>query len=209
MAYTFVVFDFDGTLADSIGWMYEIINEVADRHRFRRVDDAEIDALRGVGNREIMARLGVRPWQLPWIARDVRRMGAAAADRIGLFDGVEALLADLSSSGVGMAIVSSNTEPTIRRILGPASAGRIGHYRCGVSIFGKAGKLRKLVRDVGARPEEVLCVGDETRDVEAAQAAGLAAASVTWGYARREALETCGPQWIVDSIDELAAAIRS
>jgi phosphoglycolate phosphatase len=60
VAYKLVIFDFDGTLADSAGWLFGVLNQVADRYGFRRVDEAEIAMLRGRDNREIVLRPGWR-----------------------------------------------------------------------------------------------------------------------------------------------------
>ena len=37
MRYNLVIFDFDGTLANSLPWFSRVLNEVADRYRFKRV----------------------------------------------------------------------------------------------------------------------------------------------------------------------------
>ncbi|WP_423067528.1 HAD hydrolase-like protein [Devosia sp. CN2-171] len=208
MSYRLVIFDFDGTLADSIGWMAELLNAMASRHGYRQVGPEELEELRSLGNREIMSRLGVQPWRLPFIAADARKRSAEAADRIRLFDGAPALLAELADSRVEVAIVSSNSEATIRRILGPTNAGRVGHYRCGASLFGKARKFKQLVTSLRLESRSVLCVGDETRDIDAARAAGLPAAAVTWGSARAEILRAHKPDFVADSFAELSAIIR-
>ena len=57
--YDLVVFDFDGTLADSFPWFCSVLNGVADRYRFRRVEDGEIDTLRGMGASAIVRHLGI------------------------------------------------------------------------------------------------------------------------------------------------------
>ena len=114
--YRLLILDFDGTLADSADWMIGMFDEVAVRHRLRRVGRDEIAMLRGKSGREVLAYLDCPLWKLPAIARDVRRMSAAQAERIGLFDGVADLFANLARSGVQAAIVSSNSEATIRRV---------------------------------------------------------------------------------------------
>ena len=207
MGYKLVVFDFDGTLANSEDWMLGIFNRMAAKHRFRRITDEEVPTLRGMGNRELLDHLGVQKWRLPWIARDARRWSAETANEIPLFEGVPAFLSDIAAGGAALAIVSSNSEATIRRVLGPQTSACISHYGCGAALFGKAKKLRKVVRRAGVAARHVLCVGDETRDIEAARAAGLASASVTWGYATAEVLKAHEPTLLVNTLDELAAAI--
>ena len=207
MPYRLVIFDFDGTLADSAEWIFGIFNTVASRHRFRQVSPEEIEMLRGVGNRQILAYLGVPTWRLPFIARDLRQRSAAAASELSLFAGIGDLLESLSGSGIVIGIVSSNGEATVRQVLGDRLAGLVRHYECGVGLFGKAAKLRKLARKAGLSPELVACVGDETRDIEAARQAGMAALAVTWGLARAEALEACGPRALIHSVEELRAVL--
>jgi Predicted phosphatases len=201
-----VAFDFDGTLADSAPWFIAELGGLADRHGFRRVDGAELEALRRVPNREIIARLGVSRWRLPFIARDMRRAAARAAGSIPLFDGVPGMLLGLREHGLKLAIVSSNGEETIRRVLGP-DAGLIDHYLTGIGLFSKAGRLKKLARQAGVAAAEILAVGDEVRDIEAARDAGAVAAAVTWGYAHASALAAARPDLTFTSIAEIVPAV--
>ncbi|WIJ24499.1 HAD-IA family hydrolase [Devosia sp. RR2S18] len=201
--YGAAIFDFDGTLADSGPWFLGIINEVADVHGFRKVEGDEIEMLRGRSNREIIRYLGVKTWQLPIIARDVRRRSAEDANQIGLFEGMPELLARWKAAGMQLSIVSSNGEETIRHVLG-ASADLIDYYGAGVSLFGKAAKFKSLRRHLQLPPGEILAIGDEIRDVEAAQTAGFASAAVTWGFATEQALLGASPNFLARTVGELA-----
>jgi phosphoglycolate phosphatase len=203
--YRLVIFDFDGTLADSAPWFLGELNDLAATHGFRKVGPAEIARLRGRPSREIVRYFGIRWWRLPAIARDMRRRSAAAAATIPMFAGVPELLAKLKEGGVTLAVVSSNGEETVRTVLGDA-AGLIDHYACGAAMFGKARLLDRLRRRLGLVRETVLCVGDEVRDVEAARKAGLACGAVTWGYANEAALSAAGPDFLFSSLDALAEA---
>jgi phosphoglycolate phosphatase len=198
------IFDFDGTLADSFPWLASVFNGVADRYGFRRIDAAEREALRGCGSREILARLGVPSWKLPLIARHMRALKAAEAHRVPLFDGVDVLLRRLSDRGVALAIVSSDSEANVRRVLGPENAALIRWYACSASIFGKAAKIRRVLRRSGIAPGDAICIGDEVRDAEAAARAGVAFGAVPWGYARLDALTAHAPARIFGSLYEIA-----
>lgn len=203
-AYSLVIFDFDGTLADSATWFRGALDQMAVKHRFRPVrDDAEAERLRGLRTREIMSALGISMWQLPRLAIELRMLATAAADRIALFDGIGELLDTLAARDIVLAVVSSNAEATVRRVLGAREA-RVAHFSCGASLFGKAAKLTQLVRRLGVPSASVLCVGDEIRDIEAARQAGLACVAVTWGYATAAALRAAGPDRIVSTVRELA-----
>jgi phosphoglycolate phosphatase len=207
MPFRLVIFDYDGTLADSGKWLADNLNRFAKRHRFRQVDPDEIETLRSMSVRDAIRALGVRRWRMPFIAADMRRAVAEPGGTPKLFAGVDELLARLEKARIATAVVSSNTEANIRVGLGPVNAARVGAFDCGAALYGKAGKLRRLPRRLGIAPAEVLCVGDDTRDIEAARKAGLKAAAVTWGYAKPEVLRAAGPDFLVGTLEELAKII--
>ncbi|NNB98439.1 HAD hydrolase-like protein [Corallococcus exiguus] len=203
MGYRLIIFDFDGTLADSADWLRGIFNDVARRYGFRTVSAEELEALRGQDTRAIIAQLGVPLWKMPFIAAHMRKLVARDAHRIPTFPGVEAMLEQLEARGLTLAVVSSNAEENVRRVLGPVASARIRHYACGAGLFGKRTKFRKVLKAAGVRPGEALSVGDEVRDIEAAAAEGIATAAVTWGYATEALLRSRAPTVVFTRLDEL------
>ncbi|BAI72184.1 phosphoglycolate phosphatase [Azospirillum sp. B510] len=202
-AYRLAIFDFDGTLADSFPWFVGVLNDVADRHGFNRVRAEELELLRGWDARRIIGHLRVPAWKLPFIATHMRRLMARDIDGIRLFDGVPEMLRLVRERGVTVAIVSSNSEANIRRILGPQAAGLVDHYACGASLFGKAGKFRRMLRVSGVPADRAIGIGDELRDIEAARKAGIACAAVAWGYTRGDALAASQPDRLLTRVDEM------
>lgn len=207
--YRLVVLDFDGTLADTFPWFCGVLNGVADRYRFRCIAPHEIDEFRALSARQIIARLGVPRWRLPLIARHMHGLAARDAASLRLFPGIAEMLEALSDAGVALAVLSSNAEPTIRRVLGPTNAARIGAYACGASVFGKARRLRALLGREGHAPGEVLCIGDEIRDLDAARALGCDFGAVAWGYTDAAALAAAGPDRMFAEPTEIVDAVLS
>lgn len=203
-----VIFDFDGTLADSFPWFRSVLNEVGARHGLRRVGPEEVEALRLLPTREILRALRVPPWKLPALTRDLRALKAEAAAGIPLFPGVPEMLRDLAGHGALVAIASSDGEASIRRTLGPAAA-PVSHFACGASLFGKAAKLRQVLRAAGVAASSAAYVGDETRDAEAAAETGLGFGAVTWGYAAPAALLARGPRWVFGAPGEVPGMLRA
>ena len=202
-----VIFDFDGTLADTFPWFMRIINDVADRYRFKRIEPHEVELLRGMGATEIMAHLGVPRWKLPLIADHMRRRKAREIGETKLFEGVDRLLERLADAGVRVAIVSSNSESNVRTVMGPALASHVTFFECGASVFGKAARFRKVLRRSGILPPDAICIGDEVRDLDAARRAGIAFGAVAWGFTRAEALQARGPDVLFSSLDEIADSL--
>jgi phosphoglycolate phosphatase len=206
MPYKLAIFDMDGTLSDSFPWFLSIVNAVADKHRFSRIEDDRIDELRMVGADELIRLLGVAKWRIPFIARDMRRLKAAQVDRIPLFPGVDRLLSELDSSGVMMAIVSSDSEANVRHVLGDY-ARFVAHFACGSALFGKAAKFRRVLAATQTSVDDALCIGDEIRDIDAAREAGIDFGAVSWGYTSATALQARAPNYLFSRIDEVIATL--
>jgi phosphoglycolate phosphatase len=201
------IFDFDGTLADTFPWFIRSVNGVADKFGFKRIDESEVEALRGRSASYVITHLAVPPWKIPAIAQHVRQKAREEADQIPVFPGVDRVLAGLDAAGVRIAVVSSNSEPNVRHILGAANAARVAHYACGAALFGKASKLRGVAKRAGVTADQAIAIGDEIRDADAARAAGLAFGAVSWGFTTRAALEAQGPRLVFDDMDDMLAKL--
>jgi phosphoglycolate phosphatase len=203
MRYDLTIFDFDGTLADSNDWFFGSLNEVADRFGFRQTTPEEREELRRLGTREIVRHLRVPLWKMPVIARHMRQRASDDITSIRLFDGIPKALDSLRGRGAALAVVSSNSEANVRRVLGTELARQISFYGCGSSLLGKAAKLRLAIKRTGSTPARTICIGDESRDIEAAQAVSAASAAVTWGYASPEALRRLSPTVVLNTVEEI------
>ena len=207
MRYRLAIFDFDGTLADSFPWFLGAMNDCADRFGFRRMEEHEIDTLRGYEARRVIAHLGVPMWKVPLIARHMRARMTTEIGGITLFPGVDRLLRELAAHGVRVAIVTSNAAENVRRVLGPANAALVQHMECGVSVLGKQPKLRKVLRASGIPAREAVSIGDEIRDLHASRAAGIAFAAVSWGSTTLEGLRAHAPDALFQTMDEMIDAL--
>lgn len=168
MPYGLIAFDFDGTLADSFGAFVDALNAAAAKHGFHRLEGARLAQARGASARDVMRLLDVPLWKAPAITLEMRQQMRERIAQTRLFDGVADTLATLAGRGVRLAIATSNAEDNVRAVLGPATRW-VHHYSCGISVFGKARKLAALTASTRVRPEDVLYVGDEMRDADAAR----------------------------------------
>jgi phosphoglycolate phosphatase len=207
MRYRLAIFDFDGTLADSLGWFMGAMNACADRFGFRRVEPHEMETLRGYDTRQIIAHLRAPTWKMPLIARHMRARMNADIGAITLFAGVDRLLEELTAAGIRTAIVTSNGEANVRRVLGPHNAARIHHWECGAGLLGKQPRMRKVLRASGIPAGQAISIGDEIRDLHASRAAGIPFGAVGWGFTTLDALRAHAPDAVFETIDEMIGAL--
>ncbi len=203
-----MIFDFDGTLADSAAWFRSILPDLARRFGFRCPDEEELEVLRHKPPREVMRILKIPGWKLVFIAVHVRKR-AAKAEAFRLFEGVPDLLRLLESRGLKIAVVSSNAEVNVRRALGPELSALVASWSCGAGMFGKAKHFRDVIRELKVSPERALAVGDEIRDIEAAREVGLKTAAVAWGFGMKPALEAAGPDLLFETVGNLRGFLEA
>ncbi|WP_063588731.1 HAD hydrolase-like protein [Achromobacter ruhlandii] len=207
MKYDIAAFDFDGTLADTMPWFNSILNTVADKYGFRKIDAAERDQLRHRDAGEILKFLGIPLWKLPAIMAHVRTLMQEIDPSVHLFDGIPDALARLKAAGMRLAVVSSNSLENVQRVLGPDTTALFDDYECGTDLFGKAAKIDRLLQRHGTPPERFVLVGDEMRDIDAARKAGVRVGSVAWGYNHVDALRERGPDELILQVADRPAAL--
>ena len=203
MKHELLIFDFDGTLADSLGWLLLVFDDVADRFGFKRLDRSNLQALRGYDARQLLAHHQVPWWKVPSVARHLRELMQRDIARIGLFPGIEPTLSRIALGGVPLALATSNSRQNVLQVLG-RQASLFRYLECGTSISGKAARLRRLLAASGAAPAATLFIGDEIRDAQAAREVGIAFGAVGWGYTHVEALLAAGAQESFATPQELA-----
>jgi phosphoglycolate phosphatase len=200
--YSLAIFDLDGTLADSFPWFLRVVNDVARDFSFKPIAADDIPAMRRAGAQEILKRVGVPFWKVPRIASHMRKLKRQHLDDIELFEGVPVMLRTLQHSGIRLALVSSDSEANARLQLG-ASASCFADFACGASLFGKAAKFNRVFRNAGLSPQQTIAIGDEMRDMDAAEEAGIAFGGVAWGYADPAVLRARNPHVWFETVTDI------
>ena len=201
MPYTLLIFDLDGTLADSFPFFLRVHDELARRHGFRAIGDDHVEPLRRLTTRQMLARSGLPAWRLPLVGRDfVAAM--KQADDVRPFPGVADVLPRLAQRAT-LALVTSNSREVATQVLGAELMALFAHVDGGASIFGKARRLRRVLAAVGVPARDAINIGDQGADAEGARDAGVAFGAVDWGYAAPETLAACHPAHRFHTVNDL------
>ncbi len=203
-SYRLAIFDFDGTLADSLPWLRAAFSELAGELGFPAPDDADVEVMRRSAPRDALALLRISRWKIPLIATRLRRRMTRELEAIRVFEGVGEVLRRLDEGGVTLAVVSSNSRRNAERVLGAAVAARVRYWSCGSSLFGTAAHFRRVLAQSGVPAGQAICIGDEIRDARAARAAGIAFGAVSWGYHAPDALRAEGAVEVFERVADLA-----
>lgn len=207
MKYKLVIFDFDGTLADSFPWFVQMVNSVARKYHFREVPPEDVEGLRSLSALQLVRYLGIPLWKMPMIANHVRQRMMVDREGISRFEGVDQLLAQLHAAGVILALVTSNSYANVRHVLGEENLALMRYVECDVSMFGKRARYRKVLKQSGVRPSKAISIGDEIRDIEASQQEHIPFGAVAWGYTHIDALKAHAPTEVFAQVDDILKQI--
>jgi phosphoglycolate phosphatase len=177
-----VIFDFDGTIADSFDYVFDFLREAAgNTHEFTPTERRE---LRQMSMKRLALHLGVPFWKLiPTYFRG-RRVMRAQMEHVHSFKGMPEAISELHKAGHGLYVVSANSAHNIRILLRKQGLESYFHdVQGGAGYAGKAALIQKVMRRKGLSRENTWYVGDETSDVVAAARAGIPCLAVAWGFA--------------------------
>jgi phosphoglycolate phosphatase len=203
-----IIFDFDGTLADSRDVFVSVYNQLARNHNYREIGADGLDQLRLLSIRDRCRYLKVPLYRIPFLAGEFLSIYKNALGQIRLFEGIDHLLSELNIKGFQVAIISSNTERNITEFLAANNITSIKQVYCSTSLFGKDKLIRRFLKKYSLRPDQVLYVGDEVRDIEACKATGVRIAWVDWGYDSRDTAMLSNPDYLISKPYEILAVAR-
>ena len=198
-----LLFDFDGTVADTFQCGLEILNSMAPEFGYRRLEEADLPRARDMRTRELMKFLGIPATRMPRISKRGREELSKRMDQIRPLSGMSDIVRDLHAGGFRLGILTSNSEKNVAEFLRRFDLELFDFIRTSSKLAGKARVIRRILKEKKLKPKQVLLVGDEVRDIEAAQETGIHVAAVTWGYNSRKSLCSLSPDHLLESPSEL------
>ena len=205
-----IIFDFDGTIADTLDSVVKIVNNQAEHFGYKKVTKEDIPYLQGKKPREILSYLGISIFKLPlWIKKIHSEINKEISNRVPTVN-ISPLLSELyNDEYFHFGILSSNTQENVKQFLDKNELDFFDFVRTGKSVFGKSYMINKIIKQRKIRKSDVFYVCDEVRDIEAAKKSGIKSVAVTWGYNTKDAIIKENPDFIVDTPDELRNIIIS
>ncbi len=203
MKYRALVFDFDGTIADTLGETRRIFNELAPDYGIRQVEEHEIAALRHLSLKEILAELKIPKRRVPSIIARGTGMMRANIERLRLIEGIREPLVEMRKHSESFGILTSNSTANVDVFLRNHGLRDLFDFVSSTSkLTGKARHLRAIRKTFSLKSAEMLYTGDELRDVKAARKAGIPHAAVSWGFNSRESLRKSKPTYLFDKPED-------
>jgi phosphoglycolate phosphatase len=203
-----LIFDWDGTLADSTRAIVDAAYHASDMVGIRRPDEQAVCDVIGLELREALRVLFdvVDDKTLTELVSHYQRYYATAQNDIALFDGVAESLNILSQQGFMLAVASGKGRNGLKHAIDSAGFGDlILAQRSADDCFSKPHPqmLYEIMDELGTERQRAVMIGDTTFDMQMAQNAGMASLGVSYGAQAAEKLLPYAPLACFDSFAKL------
>lgn len=201
-----VIFDFDGTIADSFATVVAIFHDLT--HRSKLVTPEEIVRLRRMRLLDVAKAEHIAGWRIPFLIILGRRRMTKRLGEVQVFGGMGEVIKQLQADDYQLFIMSSNSTMNVKKFL---QQNELSQYFSkvygGVGLLGKARALRKILRQNQLAATDCVYVGDEPRDIEGSKEAGVPCIAVSWGFNAADLLREHKPLAVVNTPEKLLMTI--
>jgi HAD superfamily hydrolase (TIGR01549 family) len=204
-----VIFDFDGTLANSVDLMFELYNTHVGEFGYLPIKRTEFSALRKMGYAKAMRLKKIKARRLPKIAMVLSKEMHGKMDVVKPYVGIVKMLNELKSAGYSIGVLTSNQSSLVQEFFNKHGFPEFDFVVSEKTIFGKHKALKRIIKSYELDKDKVMYVGDEPRDVAASHKVNIRAVGVVWGLAGEEGFEKNKPDYSVKTPEELLSLIIS
>lgn len=199
----YLLFDFDGTIADSITPLFHMLNKMAPEIGVRPVSWEEFDRLRDLTPRQILKELKIPLFKMPRLVRMVLEEYRHIISHLQPCEGILELLSELKQRQISHALLSSNDDQNLAAFLTQYQIDSFTWVEGTEGVLNKSSYLKKQIRKHKLQQYDLYYIGDEIRDIEAARSNKIKSIAVSWGLHSHRHLQKQQPDYLVDKPSEI------
>ncbi len=213
MGFKLIVFDFDGTLADTSALIWSTMNRALAENGFPAVSHKKLRPLVGLTLEQMLSIIAkaASERQVAKIAADYREIYLEAPKSARLYPGVRETLENLKAEGKILAIATSKSQKGLNAML---DALELHAFFSAVATQDMVARkkpsgdmVQKILSETGMRAEDALVVGDTVYDVEMGKDAGAKTCAVTYGAQDEKMLLQAKPDFVISRIGDLRGIV--
>jgi phosphoglycolate phosphatase len=204
-----VIFDFDGTITQIIKSPENIVNALAREFSFKKIKAEDVEKLKAKKAQEVIKLLNIPLMKLPFILIKARFLLNKEMENLKPFEGIKEVVNFLFNNNLELGILTSNSKENVVKFLKKNEMDIFNFIFSEKSIFGKDKVLLRLMKKRKLKPENIVFIGDETRDIEAAKKAKIKIIAVSWGFNKEDLLKKYNPDYLASAPKDLIGILKN
>ena len=204
----FLLFDFDGTIADSLQLGLKIANNLAPQFGYPLFTENDIQHFRSLTWHKIAREMQIPFYKIPKIVTIAFKEYKRLISELEPCAGIVEMIKELALKEIPMALLSSNTVENVHLFLTNHKIDSFLWIEGTSGILNKAKDIKKRLKKHKISTNEVIYIGGEIRDIEAAHNCGLKVIAVTWGFHTADFLESYQPDYLVNEPREIEEIVN-
>jgi phosphoglycolate phosphatase len=204
-----VIFDWDGTLVDSVEHIAESLHQAATELGYPQLEREAYRDIIGLGMIEALEKLypGISREEMTAIREGYGRyFFSKVTTPQNVFAGMADVVTDIRGAGLGCSVATGKSRRGLDMALDSSGLGpHFNITRCADESRSKPdpAMLEEIVRFYGIEPADAVMIGDTRYDLDMAQRIGMPSIGVEWGVHKRDVLGDYSPHAIVDTVPDL------
>lgn len=186
-----------------------IVNILAKEFGFKKIKAEEVEKLKEKKAQEVIKLLKIPLMKLPFILIRARSLLSKEIEKLKPFEGIKEVINYLFKNNFEFGILTSNSKENVSNFLKKNEIDIFNFIFSEKSIFGKGKALLGLMKQRKLKPENIIFVGDETRDIEAAKKVKIKTIAVSWGINKEELLKKHNPDYLARTPKDLIGILKN
>lgn len=206
-----LIFDFDGTIADTMKVVLKTVDELTTFYGIKKITAEDIPKLRHSDIRKFLRQINLPIYKWPFFIYSIRKEIEKDIDKVPLFDGIKELLITLKKNGFILAIITNNSKTIVEKFLTINDINFFDYIHGGnvfSYLFGKNHLIDKFLKKYNIDQQNTIYIGDEISDIEAARKSDIKIISVCWGYEKYDSLIQHNPDFISKNPEDVLKILK-
>ena len=198
-----LIFDFDGTIADTLPFTVNNALELNRSLKLLSAEKIDIEKFRSMDLSNYIKSLKIPTLKLLYFVIRLQMKLRSQINSVPTFNDLAETLVALKRQGVKTGIVTSNSKGNVKKFLQSNNLNYFDFIYTTINYFEKSGLIDKAIRKLKLNKDEVIYIGDEVRDIDAARESNIKVTSVCWGFNTKDVLLKNKPNWWVNKPSDL------
>ncbi|NET33855.1 MAG: HAD-IA family hydrolase [Cyanothece sp. SIO1E1] len=204
-----IIFDFDGTIADTLDAILKIANRLAEEFGYTPVTPEDVERLKNMTARQVIKHSEVPIFKIPFLLRRVKAELSREIQNLQPIPEVKQALIDLVNQNNQLGIITSNSTENVVLFLKQHNLEDLFDFVYSeTTLFSKSRVINRALERKSLERESVLYVGDEVRDIEAARKNQIKTIAVSWGFNSSRILADQNPDFLIHQPQDLVKVIN-